>query len=102
MNFACIFFGAVFSVVGILFAAGKLHPYLSAWKHMSPKEKEKINIVPLCHNIGEIILLSGIIFLLKGIFPSFQEHWFTASMIAWLIVAGLDLCFISKSSKFKK
>ena len=102
MNITCIFFGMIFSIAGILFAAGKLHPHLSAWKYMPEEEKEKVNIVPLCRNIGEVVLLSGIIFLFKGLIPSFQEHWFTGAMIAWLIVAGLDLWFISKSRKFRR
>ena len=102
MNLTCIIFGTAFAAVGVLFAFGKLHSHLSAWKNMSQEEKDKINIVLLCRNIGEVILLSGIIFLLNGFSPSFQEHWFTGAMIAWLIVAGLDVWFISKSKRYKK
>ena len=32
---------------------------------MTQEEKEKIKIVPLCRNIGEVIALNGLIFLLK-------------------------------------
>ena len=102
MNLTCIFFGSMFSLVGVLFAAGKLHLYLSAWKHMPQAEKDTVNIIPLCRNIGEIILLSGIIFLLNGFFPAMQEHWFAGAMIAWLVAAGLDLWFISKSRRFRR
>ena len=102
MDLTCIIFGIAFSVAGVLFACGKLHPHLSAWVHMTQEEKEQINIVPLCRNIGEMILLSGIIFCLNGLWPSFQAHWFTGAMIAWLLVAGLDVWFISKSSRYKK
>ena len=101
MDLTGIVFGTMFSVVGLLFAAGKLHPYLSAWKNMSPEERAEINILPLCRNIGEIILLSGILFLIKGFCPAFQDHWFTWAMIAWLLVAGLDAYFIGKSSRYK-
>ena len=102
MNITCIIFGTAFVIVGVLFALGKVHPRLSAWKNMSQEEKEKINIIPLCRNIGEVILLSGIIFLLNGFLISFQEHWFTGAMIAWLIFAGLDVWFIGKSKRYKK
>ena len=101
MNIICILFGAIFTVAGFLFAAGKIHTHIPAWKQMPEEEKKKINIGPLCRNIGEVILLSGIIFLLKGFWPAFTDHWFTGSMVAWLIVAGLDVWFISKSSRFK-
>ena len=102
MDFSAIFFGLLFTVGGALFAAGKVHPYLSAWKNMPPEEQEQIQIEPLCRNIGEIILLSGIIFLLDGLWPPFRNHWFTGAMIAWLLVAGADVYFISKSSRYKK
>ena len=101
MNVICIIFGMIFAAAGVLFAFGKLHPHLSAWKNMAQEEKDKINIVLLCRNIGEVILLSGIIFLLNGFLPSFREHWFTVAMIAWLIIAGLDVWFISKSKRYK-
>ena len=32
---------------------------------MTQEEKDKIKIVPLCRNIGEVIALNGLIFLLK-------------------------------------
>ena len=101
MDLTGIVFGVLFSAVGLLFAAGKLHPYLSAWKRMPPEEKQTIRIEPLCRNIGEVILLSGIIFLMEGLFPDFQKNWFTWCMIAWLIVAGLDVYFICKSDRYK-
>ena len=34
---------------------------------MPQEEKDKIKILPLCRNIGKIIVLSGIIFLMKGL-----------------------------------
>ena len=101
LNIAGIFFGILFIVGGLLFAAGKVHKRLSDWKQMPEDEKEKINIGPLCRNIGEVILLSGILFLMDGVWPDFQEHWFTGAMVAWLVVAGLDVWFISRSSRYK-
>ena len=102
MDFACIVFGIIFCTVGILFAKGKIHIYISSWKSMPQKEKDKVNIVPLCRNVGEVIGLSGILFLLNGFWTGFREHWFAASMIAWLIVAGLDVMYISKSARYEK
>ena len=101
MNLTCLIFGTMFSVVGALFADGKIHPHMEAWKRMPPDEKKKIRIGPLCRNIGEIILLSGIIFLFKGLCPSFRDRWFTFAMIAWLIVAGIDVWYIGRSSRYK-
>ena len=73
MDFTCIFFGVLFTVAGFVFACGKGHIHLSAWKNMSQSEKDKIKIRPLCRNIGEVIALNGIIFLLKGFWSAFRR-----------------------------
>ena len=44
MDFTCIFFGVLFTVAGFVFACGKGHIHLSAWKNMSQSEKDKIKI----------------------------------------------------------
>lgn len=66
MDFTCIFFGILFTIAGFVFACGKGHIHLSEWKNMPQEEKDKIKIIPLCRNIGEVIALNGIIFLMKG------------------------------------
>lgn len=68
----------------------------------APEEKEKIAIVPLCRNIGEIIALNGIIFLLKGLWAGFSDHWFVGAMVAWMIIAGFDVWYIEKSQRYRK
>lgn len=100
MNFACIFFGILFIITGILFALGKGHIHLAAWKSMSPRERNKIRIQPLCRNIGEMIALNGIIFLVKGLWSEFNNHWFSVSMISWLLIAGFDIWYITKSDRY--
>ena len=102
MNWSSIFFGLLFTAVGILFFFGKVHPHLSAWQQLPQEEKDALNMVPLCRNIGEVIALSGIIFLMNGLWRGFRTHWFTGSMIAWLVVAGLDVWYLSKSPRFNK
>lgn len=102
MDFTCIFFGMLFLVFGIVFACGKGHIHFSVWKNMSQEEKEKINIVPLCLNIGEVISLAGIIFLAKGIWVNLANIWFVIAMILWLILAGFDVWYIGKSSRYYK
>ena len=74
MQFTSIVLGIVFTVAGFLFACGKLHIHLSNWKNMPEEEKESIDIVPLCHNVGAIITLSGLIFLAKGVWIGFYQH----------------------------
>lgn len=101
MNFTCIFFGILFCVAGIVFFCGKGHIHLSVWKYMPREEKERIKIMPLCHNIGAIIALSGIIFLLSGLWSEFSEHWFLWTMIIWLVAAGFDVWYIGKSNRYR-
>ena len=69
---------------------------------MPQEEKEKIKIVPLCRNIGEVIALNGIIFLMRGLWSGFAGHWFVAAMIAWLMIAGFDVWYIEKSNRYRK
>ena len=102
MNLSCITFGIIFSLAGGLMATGKLHPHLSFWKQMPDEEKDKINILALCRNIGDVIALSGIIFLVGGFNPFFKAHVFSKAMIVWLIIAGMDVWFINKSERYIK
>ena len=96
MNYTCIFFGAMFFITGVLFAKGRLHDYINAWKYMPDKEKQCIKIRPLCRNIGSVISLSGIIFLLKGLINGFGDRLFVSTMILWLVISGIDIYFIEK------
>lgn len=100
MDFTCIFFGILFIAAGLLFAMGKLHIHLSAWKQMPDEEKNRMRIAPLCVNIGEVIMLNGLVFLFKGLFAGFSSNCFTVAMVAWMIVAGFDVWYISKSKKY--
>ncbi|WP_296924989.1 DUF3784 domain-containing protein [uncultured Megasphaera sp.] len=102
MHVASIFLGVFFLLAGVLFACGKVHIHLSNWKNMPSEEKEKIDIVPLCRNVGAIIMLSGVIFLIKGLWSGFTGHWFTLTMVAWFMVAGADLLYIEKSRRYQK
>ena len=100
MNYTSLAFGIVFIIVGLLFAFGKIHKHIGAWKRMPDFDKKQIKIKELCLNLGEVIALSGIIFLLNGILPSSKINWFVIAMIAWLIIAGLDLFYIYKSKRY--
>lgn len=81
MKIASILFGIIFVVIGITFAFKK-----------NVDER-------LYRNVGEIIAISGIIFLINGLCPAFDKHWFTGSMIAWFVIAGLDVLYIEKGGK---
>lgn len=101
MNYTCVVFGILFIAAGFAFACGKGHIYCAMQKNMSEEERERIKIVPLCRNVGEVIALNGIIFLLKGLWPAFANHWFVAAMIAWLIIASFDIWYIEKSNRYR-
>ena len=60
-----------------------------------------IKISPLCRNIGEVIALNGIIFLLKGFWSGFSDHRFVGAMIAWLCLAGFDVWYIGKRKRYQ-
>ncbi|EGT3953494.1 DUF3784 domain-containing protein [Clostridioides difficile] len=96
MDFTSAIFGVLFTTIGILFFRGKGVLYQYVYEKMSDSEKAKV--IPLRHNVGELIVLNGLIFLMKGLWSEFTNHWFTGGMIAWLIIAGFDVWYISKSS----
>lgn len=100
MNLTCIFFGLLFCIAGLVFMTGKGHIHLAAWKAMPDTEKEKIRIMPLCRNIGGMIALCGVIFLIGGLWPGFKDYVFVWAMILWLICAGADVFYISKSKRY--
>ncbi|MCD8366851.1 MAG: DUF3784 domain-containing protein [Clostridiales bacterium] len=101
MDYICLFLGILFAVVGIAFAFGKAYNHLSAWKKMLEAEKEKIKIEPLCKNIGGMIALNGALFILRGACAGFSEAMFTYAIIVWMVLAGIDVIYISKSSRYK-
>ena len=68
---------------------------------MSQEEKESISIEALVHNIGIVISLCGLIFIINGIFINFRMHFFVPSMILWLVIAGIDVVYISKSKRYE-
>lgn len=100
MNFTCLVFGVLFCIAGILFALGKCHIHLTAWKQMPEDEKAKIRIHPLCQNIGGMIVLCGIIFVLGGIWSAFAARAFVWAMILWMLASGIDVYYISKSKRY--
>jgi len=102
MDITCIIFGFIFLIAGILFAMGKLHTRIKAWQAMCQQEKEAIRIEPLCRNIGSMIALCGGIFLLGGWWESFRHSGFTIAMIAWLVIAGIDVWQIGKSGRYTR
>lgn len=102
MDFTCIIFGVLFSIYGILFATGRMHIHLNAWKNMPEEEKNKIRIKPLCLNIGKMITGCGILFLAGGIWQEFKITCFQIGIIIWLAIAFLDVLYISKSGRYHR
>ena len=100
MNLTCLVFGLLFTAAGLLFGAGKLHSRLEAWRAMPEEERDKIRIEALCRNIGGMIGLCGVLFLLAGLSTAFQETCFVWSMILWLVAAGADVWWIEKRGKY--
>ena len=102
MDITSIVFGVLFCIEGTLLLFGKINIFTKAWKNTPQEEKDKINIKGLCRNIGEVIILAGIIFLFNGLWSFFQDNLFIVSMIAWAIVCIIDLLYIIKGRRYQK
>lgn len=102
MNISCLIFGTLFVTFGLMFSLGKIHSHITPWKAMNDDEKAIIKIKPLCHNIGFMIILCGGIFLTGGVWSFFKAHLFVWCMIVWLILSGIDVCWIEKSQRYRR
>ena len=100
MNATCFIFGLCFIGAGLLFMGGKLHGYITAWKMMPQEEKDNIRIEELCVNVGGMIALCGLIFLLAGMNSLFKEKCFVWAMIGWIVLSGVDVYAIEKKGKY--
>ena len=97
MNIPYIIIGLIFLIFGFLFYIRKINiPY---W-YESKKSNEK-TLKMLCHNIGRVISLCGFLFFINGIFHTLREHFFTLLMISWVILALLDMLYISTSKNYR-
>ncbi len=101
MNLFDLIFGVIFLVLGIVFGFTKSYTHLKAWKAMPEKDRAKVKIVPLCRNVGGMIALAGILFLLKGAISGYGDRAFVITMVAWLVLAGIDVAFITKSKRYR-
>ncbi len=100
MDWTCIIFGLLFMGAGIAFYKGNIHSRTGAWKNMSEDEKATILIEPLCKNIGTMVAICGLFFLMKGLFGWFSGYPFLISMIVWFALCWVDVYYIEKSGRY--
>lgn len=101
MNLHCIAFGLIFLVAGIAFFIGIGPNWIKAWREMPMEEKSKIRMNELSKNIGCVFLIASAIFLASGFSPVFLNAAFVWSMVAWFVLTGIDVAFITKSNRYK-
>ena len=63
--------GVLFIIAGLAFFFGRTHIQLFAWENMP--EQGRGRTMPLCRCMGEVIVLSGLIFLMKGCGQAFRN-----------------------------
>ncbi len=100
-NWTCLIFGIIFVIVGILFFVGQIHIHVKAWQNMPEDEKATVRIKPLCHNIGIVIVLCGVVFLASGIWTAFKENAFAWCMIGWMAACAADLVYIERGKRYR-
>ncbi len=101
LNWTCLIFGILFLVGGILFFVGQIHSRVKAWQNMPEEEKATVRIKPLCHNIGIVIMLCGVVFLASGIWSAFKDNAFAWCMIGWMVACAADLVYIERGKRYK-
>ena len=101
MNMQCIVFGLIFLVTGIAFFIGVGSNWIKEWREMTAEEKGKLRMAELGRNVGCVFFAAGAIFLTSGFSPEFMRTAFMWCMIAWFILTGLDVAFITRSSRYE-
>ena len=91
MKFISLFLGILWISLGILIRSGSIQ--LPVWKN-------KGSLQPFCTNIGMMIQLCGMIFLLAGLSERFQDTYFTWDLTAWALAAVLDAVWILHKAYF--
>lgn len=69
---------------------------------MSPEQRSKVNIKPLCRNIGTAISIVGVILIVAGLWEFFLSEIFLWAMLAWAVYVVIDFCYIMKNNSFQK
>ena len=90
MEYIYVFLGVLFIIAGLAFFFGRTHIQLFAWENMP--EQGRGRIMPLCR----------LIFLMKGLWAGFSEHWLAGSIAAWLTAAGLDVWYTAGSRRCRQ
>lgn len=99
MDITCLFLGFLFFISGYLIFSQKITNYLI--KRNSFKQKENIKVNLLYKNIGFMIIVNSLIFLLSGFSSRFKKNIFTWSIILWFILTVFDIYWIEKLKKCK-
>lgn len=101
MNLYCIIFGIIFFILGITFLMEIAPSWIKEWRETPECDKKKVNIRLISKNVGFVFLTASAIFMISSFNQSFKENYFLWCMIIWLIGTGVDVAFISKSTRYK-
>ncbi len=100
MNFTCAAFGIVFIAFGAGVFSGLIINHMHEWTDLSEEEKSSVRIDALCRNMGVMIMLAGVIFLVSGLFEAFRNSFFLIAMIIWFVVCAVDVYQIEKKQRY--
>lgn len=100
MNFYCIIFGVLFAAFSVAFFLGKQPKFLNLWVKTTSQESSEINIQALYKNVSLVLFLAAFLFIVSGFFQGFLDQYFIWGILAWFVLTGLDVLYISKSKKF--
>ncbi len=102
MRMICVLFGAVYIAIGLTIAFTSIYRRMDFWKKMSDEEKKKVRISPLMRNLGGMIALCGLLFLVAGLWDWFYLYAFRWAIIAWFVLGFIDAFKISKGTRYQK
>lgn len=97
MSYIRIFWGVFLITLGTLSAFGKEGMCFFARDSRARRKSAERRL--LYRNLGELVIVSGILFLLKGLWPEAQEHGLLCAMTAFLIVAALDIACLLRDGQ---
>ena len=102
MNAICLVFSFIFATCSILFLIGKGYLFIPHWETLTDEEKRDIPLKELSLNMGVVILACAILLFISGVSLYFRTHFFSLSMVLWLVGCGVDIYIIEKKWRITK
>lgn len=101
-NITTAIIGLIILIVGAMLSVGKAEKIVEKFRKNKQEKQQKSKTREICLRAGELVMLDGLIFLMKGLFEGTENHMLLFAIIAWAIVACFDVLYVTVTTMKKK